>query len=178
MQEMWVRSLNREDPLNKEMPTHSSILAWEMAWTEEPGGLQSQKESDTTWWPNNNSLKKKTMYLLKILQKVPNRDLEPKQMRSCFSFPWVKWGQCTQELRNRWPHNVYRCVSIVISLVVGWLDGARGSRALETAEAYGPAIFGHMQPCPLAPACVPYKYFMCCNVGKKADTLLCQQRSV
>ena len=37
--------------------------------------------------------KKKTtmyMYLLKILQKVPNRDLEPKQMRSCFSFPWVK----------------------------------------------------------------------------------------
>ena len=41
MQEMQVRSLDREDPLEKEMATHSSILAWEIPWTEEPGGLQS-----------------------------------------------------------------------------------------------------------------------------------------
>ena len=41
MQEMWVRSLGREDPLEKEMATHSSILAWETPWREEPGGLQS-----------------------------------------------------------------------------------------------------------------------------------------
>ena len=41
MQEMWVRSLGQEDPLEKEMATHSSILAWEIPWTEEPGGLQS-----------------------------------------------------------------------------------------------------------------------------------------
>ena len=40
-QEMCVRSLGRENPLQKEMITHSSILAWEIAWTEEPGGLQS-----------------------------------------------------------------------------------------------------------------------------------------
>ena len=40
-QEMWVRSLGQEDPLEKEMATHSSILAWEIPWTEEPGGLQS-----------------------------------------------------------------------------------------------------------------------------------------
>ena len=38
---MWVRSLGWEDPLEKEMATHSSILAWEIAWTEEPGRLQS-----------------------------------------------------------------------------------------------------------------------------------------
>ena len=38
---MRVRSLGREDPLEKEMATHSSILAWEIPWTEEPGGLQS-----------------------------------------------------------------------------------------------------------------------------------------
>ena len=38
-QEMWVRSLVQEDPLEKEMATHSSILAWEIPWTEEPGGL-------------------------------------------------------------------------------------------------------------------------------------------
>ena len=37
----WVQSLGREDPLQKEMATHSSILAWEIPWTEEPGGLQS-----------------------------------------------------------------------------------------------------------------------------------------
>ena len=41
MQEMGVRSLGREDPLEKEMVTHSSILAWEIPRTEEPGGLQS-----------------------------------------------------------------------------------------------------------------------------------------
>ena len=37
----WVRSLGWEDPLEKEMATHSSILAWRDPWTEEPGGLQS-----------------------------------------------------------------------------------------------------------------------------------------
>ena len=37
----WVGSLGRKDPLEKEMATHSSILAWEIPWTEEPGGLQS-----------------------------------------------------------------------------------------------------------------------------------------
>ena len=41
LQETRVRSLGREDPLEKEMATHSSILAWEIPWTEEPGGLQS-----------------------------------------------------------------------------------------------------------------------------------------
>ena len=41
MQEMWVRSLGQEDPLQKETATHSSVLAWEVPWTEEPGGLQS-----------------------------------------------------------------------------------------------------------------------------------------
>ena len=39
--ETWVRSLGREDPLEKEMATHSSILAWRIPWIEEPGGLQS-----------------------------------------------------------------------------------------------------------------------------------------
>ena len=41
MQDMWVQSLGQEDPLEKEMATHSSILAWEIPSTEEPGGLQS-----------------------------------------------------------------------------------------------------------------------------------------
>ena len=41
MQETWVRSLGQEDPLEKEMATHSSTLAWKIPWTEEPGRLQS-----------------------------------------------------------------------------------------------------------------------------------------
>ena len=39
--ETWVPSLSQEDPLGKGMATHSSILTWEIPWTEEPGGLQS-----------------------------------------------------------------------------------------------------------------------------------------
>ena len=41
MQEMQVQSLGQEDPLEEEMATHSRILAWEVQWTKEPGGLQS-----------------------------------------------------------------------------------------------------------------------------------------
>ena len=41
MRETWVRSLGREDPLEKEMATHSSTLAWRIPWREEPGRLQS-----------------------------------------------------------------------------------------------------------------------------------------
>ena len=47
---MWVWSLGQEDPLEKEMATHSSILGWKTSWTEEPGGLQSMglQESNMT----------------------------------------------------------------------------------------------------------------------------------
>ena len=50
MQETQVQSLGQEDPLEKDMATHSSILVWGIPWTEEPGGLQSMgsQESDTT----------------------------------------------------------------------------------------------------------------------------------
>ena len=41
MQETWVQSLGQEDPLEKEMATHSNILSWRIPWTEEPGRLQS-----------------------------------------------------------------------------------------------------------------------------------------
>ena len=43
MQETRVRSLGGEDPLEKEVATHSNILAWRIPWTEEPGGLQSME---------------------------------------------------------------------------------------------------------------------------------------
>ena len=68
MQEMQVQSLGQEDPLEKEMATHSSILAWKIPWTEKPGGLQSMRlqrvgddwvtehiaqEGRNTWWDLN-----------------------------------------------------------------------------------------------------------------------------
>ena len=48
MQETRVQSLNQEDPLEEEMATRFSILAWEIPWTEEPGGLQTT-ESQKSW---------------------------------------------------------------------------------------------------------------------------------
>ena len=41
MQETWVQSLGQEAPLEKQMETHSSILAWRIPWTQEPGGLEA-----------------------------------------------------------------------------------------------------------------------------------------
>ena len=43
LQEIWVQSLGQEDLLEKRMATHSSILAWRIPWTEDPGGLQSME---------------------------------------------------------------------------------------------------------------------------------------
>ena len=51
-QERWVQSLGWEDPLEQEMAPHSSILAWEIAWTEEPGRLQSAESQ--SWAQLNN----------------------------------------------------------------------------------------------------------------------------
>ena len=47
-QKMQVLSMGQEDPLEKEMATHSNILAWEIPWTDEPGGLQSMG-SQKSW---------------------------------------------------------------------------------------------------------------------------------
>ena len=53
---MQIQSLGQEDPLEKEIATHSSTLAWEIPWTEEPGRLHKvAKESDTTEQLNNNN---------------------------------------------------------------------------------------------------------------------------
>ena len=48
MQETWVGSLGQEDPLEKGMATHSSILAWRIPWREDPGGVQSKRSQSQT----------------------------------------------------------------------------------------------------------------------------------
>ena len=52
----WVRSLGQEDPLEKEMTTHSSTLAWKIPWTEEHGRLQSVGSQSRTWLSDFTSL--------------------------------------------------------------------------------------------------------------------------
>ena len=69
-EETHIQSLGWEDPLEKEMATHSSVLAWEIPWTEEPGRLQSMELQKSQTRYNNNKnfykvLKKKQMHTLK-----------------------------------------------------------------------------------------------------------------
>ena len=52
-QEPWVQSLGQEDPLEKEMAAHSSVVAWEIPWTEEPAGLQSMGQQKSRTWLSN-----------------------------------------------------------------------------------------------------------------------------
>ena len=59
MQETWVPSLGREDPLEKEMATHSSILAWEIPWTQQLGRLQSIGSQKSQKLLNNNKWEEK-----------------------------------------------------------------------------------------------------------------------
>ena len=54
---MWVQSLDQEDPLEKEMATHSSILAWEIPWTEEPGRLHKRVRHDLATKPQQQRVK-------------------------------------------------------------------------------------------------------------------------
>ena len=85
MQETWVRSLGWEDPLEKEMATHSSIFAWRILWMEEPGGLQSTGLQSWTW------LSDFTLHfiiffkcLLRVILKLHNGVVSP--LCSCFHF--------------------------------------------------------------------------------------------
>ena len=64
-QEMWVQSPGQEDSLEKEMATHSNILAWKIPWTEEPGGLQSM-EVTKSW----TRLSTHTSILTKIIKEL------------------------------------------------------------------------------------------------------------
>ena len=73
MQETRVWSLGREDPLEKEMATHSNILAWRIPWKKEPGGLQSNEsqESDMAeWLTHTHSIMYKKMHKGKNLTQL------------------------------------------------------------------------------------------------------------
>ena len=94
MQETWVRSLGQEDPLEKEMAIHSSILTWRIPWTEEPGGLQSTGSQRVRhdWVTNTAHLELSLIYLgfRKILVK-----------HLSFSHPWWSELQTNSQKRKK-----------------------------------------------------------------------------
>ena len=94
MKETWVQSLSWEDPLEKDMATHSSILAWRIPWTEEPGGLvHGVAESDTTT-KQQQSCKRGTMGRIIVWDPVClSWDLSP------FAHYFYKLGQVLSPLR-------------------------------------------------------------------------------
>jgi len=69
MQETWLQTMDQEDPLEKEMATYSSILAWEMPWTEEPGRLQSIGSQKSQKWLSHET----TTSLLTVLEPITNK---------------------------------------------------------------------------------------------------------
>ena len=80
MQEMWVRSLGGEEPLEKKIATHSSILAWEIPWTEEPGGLQSwnrKRVGHTSVAPQQQQPEKVQIQLLSLMPKNFSKAIVP-----------------------------------------------------------------------------------------------------
>ena len=73
VQEMQVQSLGQEDPLEEEMATHSSILAWEIPWTEEPGWLQSMALQRVRWDSATGMHSKGMIASLYLLNKISLR---------------------------------------------------------------------------------------------------------
>ena len=111
MQETWVRSLGQEDPLEKEMAIHSSILTWRIPWTEEPGGLQSTRSQRVRhdWVTNTAHLELSLIYLgfRKILVK-----------HLSFSHPWWSELQTNSQKRKK--------------------KGAGGGRVVHNGLTWGP----------------------------------------
>ena len=87
IQETQVQSLGWDNPLEKEMATHSSILAWDIPWTEEPGGLQSREsqESDTTERLHFHFVSRP--WLLKLMS------IRVHMLKSVFSCSWDKYPE-------------------------------------------------------------------------------------
>ena len=88
MQEMLVRSLGQEDRLEKGMATHSSILAWEITWTEEPGGLQSM---GVTRVRHDLATKQQQQIMQDMLWRVPSYSFKVKRLGAPTDW-WIGWG--------------------------------------------------------------------------------------
>ena len=115
---MWVQSLDWEDPLEEEMVTHSSILAWRIPWTEEPGGLQSmgRKQSETT-----EAIQHAKILHPHLCDSLYNFFfLEVRQFVSLPISPKVPW---TFVLAHHVPLSVFSAFSSCLLLSLPWFPG-------------------------------------------------------
>ena len=92
MQETRVQSLDQEDPLEKKMATHSSILVWEIPWTEEPGGLQSMG-LQKSWTPLSDFTTSTTIYIFIFSQlfTMVSNAFQHKLLTQTFSLGQSEW---------------------------------------------------------------------------------------
>ena len=122
MWETWVRSLGREDPLEKEMATHYSIIAWRIPWIEELGGLQSmgRKESDMTERLHFTSL---SLFRGLVAQLVKNLPVKRSQFDS--SVGKIRWRRNRLPSPVFWPgkfHGLYSPWGLKESDMTEWLS--------------------------------------------------------
>ena len=99
-QKTWVRSLGQEDPLEKEMVAHSSILAWRISWTEKPGGLQSMgslSQTQLNLWAYTH-----TRIAISWVTKINHWFLLIITLYKQ-SFPKICWCACLQR-KHSWKH--------------------------------------------------------------------------
>ena len=92
MQETWVRSLGREDPLEKGMTTHSSILGWRIPWTKEQGGPQSMglQRTGHSWATNTqSSLGFRVTIRRCVMEQLLNKNQLPQLSICCHNYPYV-----------------------------------------------------------------------------------------
>ena len=117
MQETWVQPLGWQDPLEKGMAEHSSILAWRISWTEEPGELKSMGSQSVGYhWATNTF----------TLHIQVNHWLREGHHRWVFYFTNVgsnffSWGERASGIASYWPHVVVLSMSHAYSLQNWWL---------------------------------------------------------
>ena len=139
MQEIWVRSRSREDPLEKEVPTHTSILAWEIPWTQEPGGLQSMESQRV----RHDLLAKQQQH--NIYSKVPKS-----------RYPFIT--QIKRHTRSSTLEGSHLCLPAItprnVHCINAWFGESMGSGSAQEARQFRagcPSCLHHL-------SCVPCRY--------------------
>ena len=123
-QETWVQSLSQEDPMEKEMATRSSMLAWEIPWTEEPGGLPSmgsQRVATTEWLSAHTYARVRahththTQYLLYAFSQSRDSKIQLQQIRTWEAISWGSGKTYLKVSTFFFLPNFWHCLSLTLS---------------------------------------------------------------
>ena len=130
MQKMWVLSLGGEDPLEKEMATHSSILPWEIPWTEEPGGYSPQACRVGHDLATKQQMMPKTLLLLP-LHATSTFLSRPFSLPSSLFF-LLQWKRRAHHGPEGWAAHRYHCLSVAGGVAASGCPGAEEAAWGET----------------------------------------------